>query len=85
MRLEAKDAARLSAAIYTSIALVAALAFFLVTLLTGDYTWVARVGGAVWVFGLSMIILMPTVTPWIRKRMMAERRDTQGRAAEGHH
>jgi hypothetical protein len=69
MRLEARDAARLSAAVYTSIALLAALAFFLVTLLTGDYTWVARIGGAVWVFGLMMIILMPTVTPWIRKRL----------------
>ncbi|MDO8616662.1 MAG: hypothetical protein Q7T33_13160 [Dehalococcoidia bacterium] len=69
MRLDAKDAARLSAAVYTSIAMLAALAFFLVTLLTGDYSWVARIGGAVWVFGLSMIILMPTVTPWIRRRL----------------
>ena len=69
MRLDARDAARLSAAVYASIALLAALAFFLVTLLTGDYSWVARIGGAVWVFGLSMIILMPTVTPWIRSRL----------------
>ncbi len=69
MRLEARDAARLSVVVYTGIALMAALAFFLVTLLTGDYGWVARIGGAVWVFGLSMIILMPTVTPWIRKRL----------------
>lgn len=70
MRLDAKDAARLSVAVYTSIALLAALAFFLVTLLTGDYGWVARIGGALWVFGLSMIILMPTVTPWIRSRLV---------------
>ncbi len=69
MRFEVRDAARLSAAVYTGIALLAALAFFLVTLLTGDYGWVARIGGALWVFGLSMIILMPTVTPWIRKRL----------------
>ncbi len=68
MRFEAADAARLSAAIYTGLSLIAALAFFLVTLLTGDYSWVARIGGSLWVFGLSMIILMPTVMPWVRSR-----------------
>jgi len=30
---------------------------------------VARIGGSAWVFLLSMIILMPTVTPWLRKRL----------------
>ena len=62
------SAGQLSAVVYTSLALAAALAFFLVTLL-GDYSWVARIGGAAWVFGLSMIILMPTVTPLLRKRL----------------
>jgi len=62
------SAGQLSAVVYTSLALAAALAFFLVTLL-GDYSWVARIGGAGWVFGLSMIILMPTVTPLVRKRL----------------
>ena len=69
MRFEAKDAGRLSAAIYTTVSLAVALTFFLVTLLTGDYTWVARGGGSAWVFLLGMIILMPTVTPWVRKRL----------------
>ena len=69
MRLGAKDAGRLSAVIYTTVSLAAAFTFFLVTLLTGDYTWVARGGGAAWVFLLSMIILMPTVTPWVRRRL----------------
>ena len=36
--------------------------------------WVARIGGSAWVFGLSMIILMPTVTPWLRRRLAARRR-----------
>jgi len=27
------------------------------------------VGGSGWLFLLSMIILMPTVTPWVRKRL----------------
>ena len=39
------------------------------TVLTGDYSWVARAGGGAWVFLLSKIILMPTVTPWLRKRL----------------
>jgi len=69
MRFEAKYAGRLSAMIYTSVSLAAALAFFLVTLLTSDYTWVARLGGSAWIFLLSMIILMPTVTPWLRRRL----------------
>ncbi len=69
MKLNPSDSGRISAAIYTGISLLAALAFLLVTLLTGDYTWVARLGGASWVFLLCMIILMPTVTPWVRKRL----------------
>ncbi len=69
MRFSAQDAGRLSAAIYTAISAVAVALFFAITVLTGDYSWVARVGGSAWVFLLSMIILMPTVTPWVRKRL----------------
>ncbi len=65
----AEDVGRLSAAIYVTVSVLAAGAFFATTVLTGDYSWVARVGGSVWVFLLSMIILMPTVTPWLRKRL----------------
>ena len=64
-----RNADLLAALIYTPLALAAGLAFFLATLLTGDYTLVARIGGSLWVFGLSMIILMPTLTPWLRKRL----------------
>jgi hypothetical protein len=59
----------IAAMIYTSVSLAAAGAFLAVTLLTGDYGWIARVGGSVWVFVLSMIILMPTVTPWLKARL----------------
>ncbi len=69
MRLSAEHAGRLSAAIYTGISLAIAGIFFAVTVLTGDYSWVARVGGSAWVFLLSMIILMPTVTPLVRRRL----------------
>ena len=60
---------KVSALIYMTIALTAAGLFLAATTLRGDYTWVARLGGSAWVFLLSMIILMPTVTPWVRKRL----------------
>jgi len=60
---------KISAVLYTPIALTAAGLFLAATTLRGDYDWVARLGGAGWVFMLSMIILMPTVTPWIKKRL----------------
>ena len=69
MKFRARDAGRLSAAIYGMLSALVAGIFFAVTVLTGDYSWVARVGGSVWLFLLSMIILMPTVTPWLRKRL----------------
>lgn len=56
-----------SALIYTSISLTTSGLFFAITL-AGDYTWVTRIGGAGWVFLLSMIILMPVVTPLVKKR-----------------
>ena len=59
----------ISAVVYTMASALAAGAFFAVTVLTGDYSWVARIGGSAWVFLLSMIILMPTVTPWLRRRL----------------
>ena len=62
-------AAYISALIYTATSLLGAVAFLAATTLRGDYDWVARLGGAGWVFLLSMIILMPTVTPWVKKRL----------------
>jgi hypothetical protein len=59
----------ISAMLYTPAALLAAGAFLAATVLSGDYGWVARLGGATWVFVLSMIILMPTVTPWVKRRL----------------
>ena len=59
----------ISALLSTSISTLAAGAFLAFTVFTGDYGWVARLGGATWVFLLSMIILMPTVTPWLKRRL----------------
>jgi hypothetical protein len=64
-----RRASYLSAIIYTGIALLGAGTFLVATTLSGDYNWVARLGGAGWVFLLSMIILMPTVTPWLKRRL----------------
>ena len=58
-----------AAVIYSGIALLVAGSFLAATTLSGDYDWVARLGGAGWVFLLSMIILMPTITPWVKRRL----------------
>jgi len=63
------NAGAVAAAIYTGLSLAAGLAFLAVTIAFGDYDWFARIGGTIWVFALCMIILMPTITPWIRDRM----------------
>jgi len=62
-----KNSSTVAAVIYTGLSLLAA-GLFIVATLAGDYTAVARIGGAVWVFGLSMIILMPFVTGEVKKR-----------------
>lgn len=56
-----------SALIYTPISVLAAGIFFVITVI-GDYNWVARVGGSVWIFILSMIITMPLITSMVKKR-----------------
>lgn len=58
----------LTALIYTSLALAVAGGFVLATL-GDDYSWVARGGGAAWVFGLSLLLLMPTVSALVKRRL----------------
>lgn len=58
----------ISAVIYTSISVLAAGLFLLATM-AGEYTLVERIGGTAWVFMLSMIILMPIVTPLVKRRV----------------
>jgi hypothetical protein len=57
-----------SALIYTGVSLLAATVFLLLTLLR-TYTGIERIGGTLWVFILSMIILMPLVTPIVKKKL----------------
>ncbi len=65
-----KSIGTISALIYTGISVLAAGLFLLGTL-TGEYTVVERIGGTAWVFLLSMIILMPVITPLVKKRVKA--------------
>ncbi len=65
-----RNVALISAFVYSGISLVVSGLFFIMTLL-GSYSWVARVGGAAWVFLLAMIVLMPLVIPAVRKRIQA--------------
>lgn len=65
-------AARQAAVIYTGISLGVVLLFLALTFLTGKtYTVVARIGGAVWVFILTMIVTMPIVIPKVKNKLMA--------------
>lgn len=57
-----------SAVIYLGSALIFSGIFLLGTL-GSHFTAVDRVGGAIWVFILSTIILMPVVIPAVKKRM----------------
>ena len=57
----------ISALWYTGISVALAVAFFLITGM-GKYDVVARYGGAIWVFILTMIITMPVIIPWVKKR-----------------
>jgi hypothetical protein len=63
-----KSIGLLSALIYTGISVLAA-GLFLAATLPGHYTAVERIGGTTWVFILSMIILMPIVTPLVKKKL----------------
>jgi len=80
MKITEQNVDRIAAVLYTSISVAAAGAFFLATLL-GDYGWVSRLGGAGWIFLLAMIILMPTVGPFLRSRIGAP----AAPMPEGHH
>lgn len=68
--LEVK-AARQASVVYTTISLVIALFFLVITWVDGNtYTTVARIGGMIWVFILSMIVAMPIVIPAVKKRIL---------------
>ena len=67
--------ARQSALIYLPIAIGAALLFLLAATLTGDFPLVARIGGAIWVGILSLIVTMPVVTARVKTHVRSAASD----------
>jgi hypothetical protein len=63
-----KNVGVLSALVYTGISIIMVAVFLLATL-PGHYSVIERIGGAAWVFILSMIILMPIVIPIVKKKI----------------
>ncbi|MEN8614672.1 hypothetical protein ABFB09_05245 [Dehalogenimonas sp. THU2] len=61
-----KNTPKTTAIIYSGLSLLGAALFLLVTT-AGDYTTVERIGGAVWVFILLMIILIPAVSAFFKR------------------
>lgn len=62
-----KEIARKSAVIYLPISIGVALLFLLAASVLGNYPPVAKIGGAVWVGLLSLIVSMPIVTSRVKK------------------
>ena len=76
MRVNEDNLNTVSAVVYTAgAALVAAVVFG--AAIAADYGWVARIGGAGWVFMLTMIILMPVVPSLLRTRAGQETSETR--------
>lgn len=66
-----EKAARKASVVYTTVSLAVTLFFLSITLVDGDsYSAVARIGGMIWVFILSMIVSMPIVIPAVKKKIM---------------
>ena len=64
-----KAVAQKSAWIYLPISVGAALLFLLIASLTGNYPFVARLGGTLWVGLLSLIVSMPIVISRVKKQV----------------
>lgn len=62
-----REIARRSARLYLPLSVGVALLFLLAASLVGNYTLVARVGGAVWVGLLTLIVTTPLVTTWVKE------------------
>lgn len=67
-----KRVVRLSALWYTGISLAVVGLFLILVKAVGGYPPAAIYGGAVWSFLLSMIVTMPVITAYVRRRARAE-------------
>ena len=67
-----KRVIRLSALWYTGISLAVVALFLILARVVGGYPPAAIYGGAVWSFLLSMIVTMPVITAYVKRRARAE-------------
>jgi membrane protein YdbS with pleckstrin-like domain len=67
-----KRVARVSALCYTGISLAVVTLFLILAWIVGSYPPAAIYGGAVWSFLLSMIVTMPLVTAYFKRRARRE-------------
>jgi len=67
-----KEVAQKSVLIYLPISIGTALLFFLITSSSGNYPFVARIGGSVWVGLLSLIVSMPIVVSRVKKQFQGK-------------
>ena len=63
-----KKALRVSYLLSFTFALVLGGGFFLITSLTGEHSPLTRYGGGAWVFLLALIVALPTITPFMKRR-----------------
>ena len=66
-----KAVAQKSVWIYLPLSLGSALLFLLIASLIGNYPLVARLGGALWVGLLSLIVSMPIVISRVKKQVQS--------------
>ena len=66
-----KAVAQKSVWIYLPLSLGSALLFLLTASITGNYPLVARLGGALWVGLLSLIVSMPIVISRVKKQVQS--------------
>ena len=67
-----RQVTRVSALWYTGISLAVVALFLILVRVVGGYPAAAVYGGAVWSFLLSMIVTMPVVTAYVKRRVRAE-------------
>jgi Cu+-exporting ATPase len=80
MRISARQQ---GAALSLAVSVLAGLVFFAAASIGGQ-GWVARTGGALWVFLLVLIILLPTLMPWLRERAGARGSATPPHQEDAH-
>lgn len=66
--MSGRSASHVAAILYLGLSFLAALAFVAAAILKGESSWAGRLIGAAWVSLLTVIILMPVVIPWARRR-----------------